>query len=159
MERIGEEVERTLASTGGGEGLALSRVTQVWPAAVGQAVARQAWPSRVGRNGTLYVATSSSVWAFELDRLAPEVEERLRALLGEHAPSRLRFQVGRVPEPGGHTGSGPATARRLPRDPESDAEAAAAAAAIDDPELREIVVRAARASLAGARIRPPFLVD
>ena len=77
MERIGNEVKRTLAASGGGGALALSEITAAWPSAVGDAVARQAWPQRIGRDGTLHVATSSATWAFELDRLAPEIDERL----------------------------------------------------------------------------------
>ena len=83
MERIGRGVERELSRTGSGEGLALSHVTSAWPGVVGEAVARQAWPLRVGRDGTLQVATTSATWAFELDRLAPEIHARLTAALGD----------------------------------------------------------------------------
>jgi hypothetical protein len=152
MERIGKAVEQALARSGGGVGLALSEITAVWPQAVGAAVARQAWPLRVGRDGTLHVATSSSTWAFELDRLSPEIEERLTALAGASAPKKLSFRVGPVPEPGALETEelGPAD-EPPPATPEIDSEAASVASAIDDPELREIVARAARASLRRAR--------
>lgn len=160
MERIGREVERTLERTGGGAGLALAEITRVWPAAVGEAVSRQAWPARVGRDGTLHVTASSATWAFELDRLSGEIEERLSAALGNRAPTALRFKVGPIPEPGADPTASPgAPSEGFPSSPETDAEAARAASAIDDPELRELVARAARASLARARVRPPFLVD
>ena len=35
MERIEQEIQRTLAASGDGSGLALSEVTAAWPAAVG----------------------------------------------------------------------------------------------------------------------------
>ena len=161
MERIGDEVERALGRTGGGEGLALTEITRAWPAAVGPAVARQAWPARVGRDGTLHVATTSATWAFELDRLSPQISSRLHDALGEQAPSRLRFRVGPVPEPGAkHEAAEPVAPTSPPSaSPESDAEATRLASEIEDPELREIVARAARASLSRARLRPPFLVD
>ncbi|MGH3133008.1 MAG: DUF721 domain-containing protein [Gaiellaceae bacterium] len=152
MERIGKQVERELSVSGGGTALALSEITAAWPEAVGEAVARQAWPLRVGRDGTLHVATTSSTWAFELDRLSPEIEARLAGLVGPSAPTKLRFRVGPVPEP-----AGPADERLggseepLRTTPETAAAAAAAAAEIEDPELRELVARAARASLARAR--------
>jgi len=60
MERIGREVERRLSQSGGGIGLALADLTAVWPEAVGDAVSRQAWPLRMGKDGTLHVATTSS---------------------------------------------------------------------------------------------------
>ena len=100
MDRIGREVERELARGGSKAALPLSEITAAWPQAVGEAVARQAWPLRLGRDGTLHVATSSATWAFELDRLSPEIGERLSALVGAAAPRKLRFRVGPVPEPG-----------------------------------------------------------
>lgn len=152
MERIGKSVEHVLSRSGGGTALALAEITTAWPGAVGKAVAREAWPLRVARDGTLHVATSSSTWAFELDRLSPEIEERLRALVGPAAPRKLRFRVGPVPEYGGppEGGSG------LPDDApvvtsEVDSEASSVASEIEDPELRGLVARAARASLARAR--------
>jgi hypothetical protein len=152
MERLGKEVERTLAASGATQAVDLSRITAAWPKAVGEAVARQAWPLRLGRDGTLHVATSSATWSFELDRLAPEIMSRLAAALGDDAPPGLRFRVGPVPEPGADSEGSRATALPPPAPaPETVAEADSAAAEIDDPELRELVRRAARASLTRAR--------
>jgi len=152
MDRIGREVERELARGGSKAALPLSEITAAWPEAVGEAVARQAWPLRLGRDGTLHVATSSATWAFELDRLSPEIGERLSALVGAAAPRKLRFRVGPVPEPGAAPERpDDALEEAPPAGPEVEAEAASAAAAIDDAELRELVARAARASLARTR--------
>lgn len=150
MERIGDEVARTLDRAGGKEGPSLAELLAAWPHIVGQAIARHAWPLRTGRDGTLHVATSSSTWAFELDRLAPEILDRLRAALGTGAPSALRFRPGPLPEAGPAPAAGAAPPRPEPA-PEAVAEAEALAAAIDDPELRELVSRAARVSLARVR--------
>jgi hypothetical protein len=152
MERLGDEVRRTLSQAGDGRALALAEISTAWPLAVGEVIARQAWPLRLGRDGTLHVATTSATWAFELDRLAPEIAVRLEAAIGGGAPTRLRFRVGPVPEPGGPTG---ARSQKSPEvvevPPEVTAEAAEAAAAIEDPALRSLVARAARASLLHAR--------
>jgi hypothetical protein len=147
MERIGDGVQRELARAGGGSELAVTEITACWPAVVGEAVARQAWPLRIARDGTLHVATSSATWAFELDRLGPEIVARLRAEVGPSAPSKLRFAPGPLPE----TGAREAPREVEPPSPEVVAEAAAAASAVSDPELRELVARAARASLQKAR--------
>jgi len=151
MEQIGKHVERELSRGGAAGALALAEITSAWPGAVGDAVAREAWPLRVGRDGTLHVATTSATWAFELDRLSPEIGERLSTMLGDAAPRKLRFRVGPVPEPAAAT----AGISDSPAPPEVTAEvaseAASAAAAIDDPELRELAARAARASLSRAR--------
>ena len=152
MEQIGNQVKRTLAASGDGSALALSEITAAWPSAVGDAVARQAWPQRIGRDGTLHVSTSSATWAFELDRLAPEIHKRLAAVLGPSAPPKLRFKVGPIPEPAGHAeeASGEPAAS-FEATPESASEAASLTAEIEDPDLREIVARAARASLSRGR--------
>jgi hypothetical protein len=152
MEKIEKSVEHVLSRSGGGTALALSEITAAWPEAVGKAVSREAWPLRVARDGTLFVATSSSTWAFELDRLSPEIEERLRVLMGPTAPAKLRFRVGPVPESEGPSESEAGTSGDvLHVTPQVDSEAAALASEIEDPELRELVARAARASLARAR--------
>lgn len=152
MERIGGEVRRELSRSGGGQALALSEITAAWPRAVGATVARQAWPLRLGRDGTLHVATASSTWAFELDRLSSEIVGRLAAVVGPGAPSELRFRVGPVPEPGPAEGDPETPSASGPEaTPETAAEAASLAAGIEDPELRELVSRAARASLSRAR--------
>jgi predicted nucleic acid-binding Zn ribbon protein len=151
MERIGHEVERTLKGSGSASALVLAEVTAAWPRAVGAEVARQAWPLRLGRDGTLHVATASSTWAFELDRLSAEIAVRLGSMLGEAAPQKLRFRVGPIPEAGP---SREAPAQPEPgqaTSPEAVSAAASAAAEIDDPELRELAARAARASLARGR--------
>lgn len=152
MERIGETVGQQLARSGGGLGATLAEVTTVWPQAVGEAVSRNAWPLRLSRDGTLHVATASSTWAFELDRLSPEISERLSGLLGDSAPAKLQFRVGPVPEPGGDSGEARERfADPVEATPETVSEATAIASAIEDPELRKIVARTALASLARAR--------
>lgn len=151
MERIGRSVEQELGRGGGGGAHALGAITAAWAEIVGEQVARNAWPSRVGRDGTLHVATASSTWAFELDRLAPGILEKLASRLGDAAPSGLRFAVGPVPEAPVAGEAAQAPAPPADASPEAEADAAAAASEIDDPELRELALRAARASLS----RPP----
>jgi hypothetical protein len=128
----------------------MAEVVAAWPAAVGEAIARNAWPARAGRDGTLHVHTSSSAWAFELAQLESTLLERLRAAVGELAPPRLRFAVGNLPA------AAPAPeeeTRPVPPEPSAEevAEAAALVGGIADQELRNLVQRAAAASLARAR--------
>jgi hypothetical protein len=144
VERIGGNVERQLRRFDG-QG-AMPRIVAAWPAAVGEEVARNAWPGRVARDGTLHVSTSSSVWAFELGQLAPTILERLRGELGEHAPKALRFTQGHLPEAAAPT-AGTQSREAGEPSPEARAEAAAVAAAIDDEELRKQVEKAASLSL------------
>jgi hypothetical protein len=146
MEKIGKSVEHALSRTGGGTALALAEITAAWPAAVGKAVSREAWPLRVGRDGTLHVATSSSSWAFELAQLEADVLKRLRSATGKDAPAKLRFAVGKLPE------LGPEDDERRDRQavtpgPEELRKAEELAAGISDEELRKVVAKAAAQSL------------
>jgi hypothetical protein len=153
MERIGREVERELARGGSRDAIPLAALTTAWPAVVGDAVARHAWPLRIARDGTLHVATSSATWAQELTLLSDEILERLREHLGTDAPTRVRCATGPIPEAERPDDDGPPEAFPAVDDMPSEVRSAAAsvASAISDPELREMVARAARASLLRAR--------
>ncbi|MGZ4415722.1 MAG: DciA family protein [Gaiellaceae bacterium] len=141
MDPLGDELKSELARFGpqGGIGDTVS----AWPAAVGAEIARHAWPARFLRDGTLLVNTRDAVWGFELTQRAAEISARLPT----NPP--LRFAPGPLPE------AAPERPADSPRDrPEATLEQAREAAAwaseIEDEELRELVARAARASLARA---------
>ena len=145
MERIDRELKRELRRfTPSG---AIADIVEAWPAAVGVAVARNAWPAHVARDGTLHVATSSSTWAFELGQLAPMILERLRETIGEATPQAIRFALGLVPEPPAEEAGEARPARPQPG-PEELAEAAQLVAGIEDEGLRERVAKALALSLA-----------
>jgi hypothetical protein len=147
MKRIDDEVRRGLGRFGPAAGMA--ELVAAWPAVVGEAVARNAWPARFARDGTLHVAASSSAWAFELIQLERTILDRLREKLGESAPKRLRFAPGRLPEPGAEAET--AAVRERPRPSPAETERAGRMAAeISDEKLRGLVARAAAASLARA---------
>jgi hypothetical protein len=155
-EPIGGEVQRELRRFGPAG--AIGEIVKAWPDAVGDSIARNAWPARVSRDGTLHVATSSSTWAFELGLLEEGIRKQLGAALGADAPKQLRFAPGRLPEPPRERPE-----RRPARPPEptpdEEREAARLTASIDDENLRKIVAKAASASLAKAAGRPPRLID
>jgi len=151
MDRIGSEIQRELSRSGSRDAVPLAAVTSAWPTAVGDAVARHAWPLRISRDGTLHVAVESATWAQELSLLQSDVLETLRAQLGEATPPKLRFAVGPIPEQPAAEPAENAPAEPVEVPPEVESEASSVAAAIDDPELRELVARAARTSLLRAR--------
>lgn len=126
-------------------------VVTAWPAAVGDAIARNAWPARIGRDGTLHVSTSSSAWAFELTQLAPELLARLAERLPESAPKALRFVPGPLPENPAQGGGTTAPPPSVDPTPEERALASAFSDEIEEEELRKLVARAAAASLARQR--------
>jgi hypothetical protein len=155
-EPIGGDVQRELKRFGPVG--AMPEIVRAWPAVVGDSIARNAWPARVSRDGTLHVATSSSAWAFELGLLEADIRQRLDAALGADAPAKLRFAPGRLPEPPREASD---QRRNKPPEPTpaQQREAARLAAPIEDENLRKIVAKAAAASLAKAAERPPRLVD
>jgi predicted nucleic acid-binding Zn ribbon protein len=67
----------------------LGDVQRIWPSVVGPAVAREASPT-AERGGSLTIACRSSVWAQELDLMAPELVGRLNEQLGEGRITALR---------------------------------------------------------------------
>ncbi len=137
MDPLGDEVRSELARFGPQAGMA--ELVARWPAAVGEAIARNAWPARIARDGTVHVATADSVWAFELGQRADEIAERAGV-------PRLRFAPGPLPEPEPE-GRPPA----IEPTPAERERAAAIAAGIDDEKLRESVQKAVSFSLARER--------
>jgi hypothetical protein len=149
MDRLDSSVRGALRSAGVPDAGTLAAVTEAWPAAVGDAIARSAWPQRIARDGTLLVATSSATWAFELGMLGDEILAKVAAAVGAGAPTAVRFAPGPIPAPPAaspEATAGPAVevddaTRRL---------AAELTAGIGDTELRGTIARAAAASLARA---------
>ena len=140
MKRLGDDVDRELSRFG--PQAKIAALVEAWPAAVGETIARSAWPARVARDGTLHVNTADSVWAFELTSRAAEIGQRLG---GE----RVRFAQGRLPEPSAPESPG---LEKTPLEPSPELleTGARLAAGIEDENLRKIVARAAAASLSRA---------
>lgn len=114
-----------------------------WRAALGPRIADRAQPMSLER-GVLVVKVATSVWANELQMLAPELIARLKER-GFNVES-LRFRTGsldvveRPPER--------RTARAVPPRIPLDPSLRAVVAAVPDAELRDTLEQAARANLA-----------
>ena len=141
MDRVGDAVGRELARFGPAAGMA--PLVEAWPVAVGAEIARNAWPARLARDGTLHVHTTDSIWAFELKSRAEEIRGRL----GEHAPPRLAFAPGQVPE---LLEAPVETAVKAAVEPMAEhvARADSLARVIRDEELRKVVAKAIALSFA-----------
>jgi hypothetical protein len=144
MDRIGEQIRAELSRVGADSG-AGDAVT-AWPAAVGDEIAHNAWPARTQPDGTLVVHVRDAIWGFELTQRAAEISNRLPGR------PRLRFTPGPLPE----TTAERAPARPAEASPEQAREAAAIAAEIVDPDLRESVAKVIKAALARAPDDRPF---
>src|SRR5579872_4509920 len=146
MEPIGGELKQELQRFGPQGGI--GDTVAAWPAAVGDEIARHAWPARFTRDGTLLVNTRDAVWGFELTQRAAEISSRLPT------KPKLKFAPGPLPEPAAARAE-PALETRPEATLEQAREAAEWASSIEDAELRELVARAARASLARAAGEDP----
>ncbi len=67
----------------------LAAAQRVWPTVVGPAIAAEATPTSE-RRGVLTITCSASVWAQELDLMAPQILGRLNAQLKGARIERLR---------------------------------------------------------------------
>ena len=67
----------------------LAEVQRVWGAVVGDPIAAQAEPT-AERGGVVTVSCAASVWAQELDLMAPQIVVRLNEALARDAVRRLR---------------------------------------------------------------------
>jgi hypothetical protein len=114
----------------------MAEVVERWPEIVGPAIARNAWPARIARDGTVHVHTADSIWAFELGHRAQEIADRL-------AVPKVRFAPGPLPEP--ELEAAPAGVQPSPVDLE---RARAIASSIQDENLRETVEKAVSFGLA-----------
>jgi hypothetical protein len=141
VDRLGDEVRSELSRFGPQAGMA--ELLERWPPAVGAAIARNAWPARIARDGTVLVHAADAVWAFELTQRAPEIAERLGV-------ERLKFVPGPLPE-----ATPEAVETPLEPLPEDDERARAVAAPIEDETLRETVQKAVRFALARERHNRP----
>src|SRR4051812_36408137 len=92
MDPLGEALKRELKALG--PNAQMSETVAAWPEAVGAEIARNAWPARFQRDGTLIVHTKDAIWSFELGHRAAQIAERLPGT------PPLKFVAGPLPEPG-----------------------------------------------------------
>ena len=93
MDRLGSEIRAELRRFGPQAGMA--ELVERWPDVVGAAIARNAWPARIARDGTVHVHTADSVWAFELGQRAPR-DRRAPACGGLRVPRPVRSRAAAV---------------------------------------------------------------
>lgn len=112
---------------------ALKVLEAAWPRAVGGELARRTELVAFD-GGCLWVRVPDARWRKVLHRMSGDLRHRLRRGVGDMAPARLAFVLGDVPE----AEAAPAPAAE-PAPAAAPPEAVAAAAeAIEDPELRRL---------------------
>lgn len=77
----------------------LAEVQRAWPGAVGDVIAAEARPT-AQRGGVVTISCSASVWAQELDLMAPQILAQLNERLSDGVVQRLRcVAVGHSQDP------------------------------------------------------------
>lgn len=114
-----------------------------WRAAVGPRIADRARPWTLER-GVLTVRVATSVWANELQMLAPELVARLKAR--GIAVESMRFRVGQLDQE--ERPPERRTVRKVPPVKPLAPELRAEVAKVEDDGLRSVIERAAQANLA-----------
>ena len=89
---VGALLPRVLHDLGLGAPARVLRIAEHWAEAVGPEVARRSRPLAL-RGEELEVGVESSVWCQQLQLQVPWILERLRAVLGDDAPARLRLRL------------------------------------------------------------------
>ncbi len=125
---------------------AVLAVNRIWPEVVGSWIAERSRPIAF-KKGVLTIGAESPALANELTFMAEEggFVRKLNDALGRKIVTEIRFKTAAEPK----TGARSAAAHRLPPpirpvqplDPAARAEAEAKLAHVEDPELREILLR------------------
>jgi predicted nucleic acid-binding Zn ribbon protein len=71
----------------------LARVQEIWPDAIGSAIAASARPT-AERDGVLTVLCEAAVWAHELTMMETDLVTRINAALGAETIRELRCRTG-----------------------------------------------------------------
>jgi hypothetical protein len=131
---MSQVLEEILRSYGLQERIYEYRVFREWPDAVGEQVARHAWPARL-QGKTLHIVVDSSPWMQELSLLKTDILDRLNARMGRKLLTNLRFRVGDLPETTAPLES------RLPAalSPEGAARVEAVVEEVADPDLKTTI--------------------
>jgi len=130
----------------------LATLRAAWPEAAGPVAARQSTPLRRSRAGVVTIGCASAAWAQELAVRADVLLPRLAAAAPGITVATLRFAVADHALPLEPPAEPPAPPRPTPA--ERDA-ARRVGAAVERPDLRELIERAAAAALARERTKMP----
>jgi predicted nucleic acid-binding Zn ribbon protein len=90
--RLGDAIEHFLKRRGRGELVTLSRVAEIWDAAVGAQVANHVRPAAI-TDDTLVVDVDQPAWSIEVNFMAPRILATLEAQLGNHVASAVKARV------------------------------------------------------------------
>jgi hypothetical protein len=114
---------------------------RVWNEAVGPQIAAQTLPEQI-RRSVLSVKVASSVWMHQLQFLKKDIIQKFNSLYGEGTVEKLNFSIGEVPANHAENAAVVPLSTWMSFLKERDERLMAESlAAINDPELKEILQR------------------
>ncbi len=142
---MGKLMGATLGTARIAKGVERARAILLWPSAVGPELARITRP-RSQQGGTLYIEVRDSASAHHLTMQRQHLLGRLQELMGDESIRELRFSVGQIKK-------APDAPRAAPLPAPDRARARQLAQPVQDPELKQVVLRAAEAMTRARRWR------
>ena len=146
MVAIAVPSERVTRPVFGRHGFAGGALVVDWPATVGSAVASHTMPIRIRfppkerAEGSLIIKVDSGAFALEVQHLEPLILERINGYFGWKAVARLKLMQGPLPRPPRR----PPPAELGAVTAELGAGLETRLAAVEDPDLREVLTRLGR---------------
>lgn len=134
----------------GGPTSDVGRLRAAWPEVVGKDAARESHIIRLSRAGVAAVACASGAWAQELNLRSDRIVTALRREVPDVTLTGIRFVIGDHAIP---TAPEPDAPREVVPTDADRAAAEAETPALDDADLRALVVRARAAQIALERER------
>ena len=141
MNRLIETLPAILKASGGGEGIAEAACLAAWKHAVGEALSSHAVPVQLQQQ-TLIVAVADNIWKKQLELMRAQLLFRLNSVLGQSLVKLIELRIDPKTVETARAALGGAS-KRAPVDYSVPAELLAAAAAIEDVELRRAFLGAA----------------
>jgi len=111
------------------------RLQQQWREIIGEPIASHTWPAQV-RYKKLYLVVRNSVWVQQLTFLKSALLAKLNEQAGCECLKDITFRVGEIPSSGITHATSASSTQRLEVSEAALIEAAAHAAAVQDPEIR-----------------------
>lgn len=152
---VGARLARYRRGAGGSPGSDLARLQAAWPEVAGRQAAGNSLVVRRSRAGVVSVACASGVWAQELDARRDSLADRLRRAVPDVQIAAIRFVVGDHVMP---AAAAPTRPRPAPSPTADEIEQARRAVGdVSDPELRDLLARAAAGQMALRRAKTKSL--
>ncbi|HUO52360.1 MAG TPA: DUF721 domain-containing protein [Gemmatimonadaceae bacterium] len=92
-QRVGETLAAFLGASGLAERVEQAGIIPEWASLVGPQIAKVTEPSRIARDGTLFVSVRTNAWMSELSLMEPQLMAALNAKPGRARITKIRWEL------------------------------------------------------------------